>query len=106
MVTRRLVIDKRSYSTHYPVMLELDETLIDRNPLIKRRRFFHDPRFFEYNAADLPRALSILAKTSDYDPELIWRNIVRQAELRTLNTNAALHPQCFAGCAVETERPS
>jgi lipopolysaccharide biosynthesis protein len=83
-------LNKRSYSTHYPVMLELDETLIDRNPLIKRRRFFHDPRFFEYNAADLPRALSILAKTSDYDPELIWRNIVRQAELRTLNTNAAL----------------
>jgi lipopolysaccharide biosynthesis protein len=83
-------LNKRSYSTHYPVMLELDETLIDRNPLIKRRRFFHDPRFFEHNAADLPRALSILAETSDYSPELIWRNIVRQAELRTLNTNAAL----------------
>ena len=33
---------------------------------------------------------SILAKTSDYNPELIWRNAVRQAELRTLNTNAAL----------------
>ncbi len=83
-------LDKRSYGTHYPAMLDLDETLIDRNPLIKRRVFFHDPRLFEHYAADLPRALAILARTSDYDPELIWRNIVRQAELRTLNTNAAL----------------
>jgi lipopolysaccharide biosynthesis protein len=83
-------LDKRSYGTHYPMMLDLDETLIDRNPLIKRRAFFHDSRYFEQYAADLPRALSILAKTSDYNPELIWRNVVRQAELRTLNTNAAL----------------
>jgi lipopolysaccharide biosynthesis protein len=83
-------LDKRSYGTHYPTMLDLDETLIDRNPLIKRRVFFHDPRYFEHYAADLPRALSILAKTSGYNPELIWRNVVRQAELRTLNTNAAL----------------
>jgi lipopolysaccharide biosynthesis protein len=83
-------LNKRAYGSHYPAMLDLDEMLIDRNPLIKRRAFFHDPRFFEHYGADLPRALSILAKTSDYNPELIWRNAVRQAELRTLNTNAAL----------------
>jgi lipopolysaccharide biosynthesis protein len=83
-------LNKRDYGTHYPAMLDLDETLIDRNPLIKRRAFFHDPRFFEHFGADLPRALDILAKTSNYDPELIWRNAVRQAELRTLNTNAGL----------------
>src|SRR6202042_455302 len=81
---------KRAYSTHYPAMLELDQTLIDRNPLVKRRSFFHEPRYPENYAADLPRALDILARTSDYDPELIWRNAVRQAELRTLNTNAGL----------------
>jgi lipopolysaccharide biosynthesis protein len=83
-------LNKRSYGSHYPAMLDLDETLIDRNPLVKRRAFFHDPRFFERYGGDLPRALSILSKTSDYAPELIWRNAVRQAELRTLNTNAAL----------------
>jgi lipopolysaccharide biosynthesis protein len=88
--TASCYLNKRSYGSHYPLMMELDETLIDRNPLIKRRAFFHDPRFFEGFGCDLPRALSILAKTSDYDPELIWRNVVRQAELRTLNTNAAL----------------
>jgi lipopolysaccharide biosynthesis protein len=83
-------LDKREYSTHYPAMLELDQTLIDRNPLVKRRSFFHEPRYPETYAADLPRALDILAKTSDYNPELIWRNAIRQAELRTLNTNAGL----------------
>jgi rhamnosyltransferase len=31
-----------------------------------------------------------MARTSTYDPALIWRNIVRTAELRKLNTNAAL----------------
>jgi lipopolysaccharide biosynthesis protein len=83
-------LNKRSYGSPYPLVFDLDETLIDRNPLIKRRNFFHDPTPFEHNGVDLPRALSILARTSDYDPELIWRNAVRHAELRTLNTNAAL----------------
>ena len=88
--TASCYLNKHLYSTHYPAFLELDQTLIDRNPLIKRRPFFHDPRFAEAYAADLPRALDILAKTSDYNPEMIWRNAVRQAELRTLNTNAGL----------------
>jgi rhamnosyltransferase len=71
-------------------MLDIDETILDRNPLIKRRSFFHDPRFPEAYAADLPRALRIIAEKSDYNPELIWRNVVRKAELRILNTNAGL----------------
>jgi rhamnosyltransferase len=83
-------LDCRKYGTHYPAMLDIDETLIDRNPLLKRRAFFHDPRFLEHYAGDLPRALHILEQTSDYDRSLIWRNVVRSAELRTLNTNAAL----------------
>ena len=44
----------------------------------------------EHYAADLPRALRVIAETSDYDLSMVWRNIVRSAELRTLNTNAAL----------------
>ena len=83
-------LDCRKYGTHDPAMLDIDETLIDRNPLLKRRALFHDPRFPENYAGDLPRALHILEQTSDYDRSLIWRNIVRAAELRTLNTNAAL----------------
>lgn len=38
----------------------------------------------------MPRALQILEDTSSYDQSLIWRNITRQAQLRTLNTNAGL----------------
>lgn len=83
-------LDCRKYGTHYPAMLDIDETMIDRNPLLKRRAFFHDPRFLEHYAADLPRALEVMERTSDYDRSLIWRNVVRSAELRTLNTNAAL----------------
>ena len=83
-------LDCRKYSTHYPALLNLDEMLIDRNPLLERRAFFQDPRFLEYFAADLPRTLQVMDRTSTYDPALIWHNIVRTAELRTLNTNAAL----------------
>jgi len=83
-------LDCRKYSTHYPALLDIDEMLIDRNPLLERRAFFQDPRFLEYYAADLPRTLQVMARTSAYDPALIWHNIVRTAELRTLNTNAAL----------------
>ena len=83
-------LDCEKYGSHYPAILSIDETLIDRNPLLKRRAFFHDPRFLEHYAADLPRALRILHETSDYDPSLIWRNVTRSAELRTLNTNAGL----------------
>ena len=83
-------LDCERYGTHYPAILDIDEMMIDRNPLVKRYAFFHDPRFLERYATDLPRALRVLAQTSDYDLSMIWRNIVRSAELRTLNTNAAL----------------
>lgn len=83
-------LDCRKYGSHHPALHDVDEMLIDRNPLLERRAFFHDPHFLECFAADLPRALRILDRTSAYDPALIWRNIVRVTELRTLNTNAAL----------------
>jgi lipopolysaccharide biosynthesis protein len=83
-------LDCSRYGTHDPALLEIDETLIDRNPLIERSAFIHDPRLLEHHASDLPRALQILEHSSTYDRSLIWRNVVRSAELRTLNTNAAL----------------
>lgn len=83
-------LDCQKYGTQYPAMLDVDETLIDRNPLLKRRVLFNDPRHLEQYSADVPRALEIVRKTSNYDRSLIWRNAVRSAELRHLNTNAAL----------------
>ena len=83
-------LDGRKYDTHYPALLDIPETLRDRNPLLKRRAFFEDPRNLERHAADLPLALQIVRETSDYDLSLIWRNVARTAQLRYLNTNAAL----------------
>ena len=36
-------LDCEKYSTHQPAILDLDETLTDRNPLVNRRAFLHDP---------------------------------------------------------------
>jgi lipopolysaccharide biosynthesis protein len=83
-------LDSDKYGTHDPAMLDIDETVLDRNPLLIRRAFFDDPMHIERYGTDLPRALRIIKQSSDYDPELIWRNIVRSAELRNLNANAAL----------------
>jgi rhamnosyltransferase len=83
-------LDCSKYGTPYPAIYDIDETVADRNPILKRRAFFNDPRVLEHNAVDLPRALSILEQTSSYDRTMIWKNIVRSSELRTLNTNAAL----------------
>ncbi|MDV2449659.1 rhamnan synthesis F family protein [Xanthomonas hortorum] len=83
-------LDSEKYGNVYPALLDIDETLIDRNPLLKRRLFFQEPSHLERHSVDLPRALQIIQKTSNYDPNLIWRNAVRGAELRTITTNAGL----------------
>ncbi|TPJ28389.1 rhamnan synthesis F family protein [Mesorhizobium sp. B2-7-2] len=74
----------------YPAFIDVDESLLRRSPILKRRLFFHDPMFLEQNAVDLPRALRIIEETSDYPVEQIWTNILRTATLGTLITNASL----------------
>ncbi|SFS07874.1 rhamnosyltransferase [Dyella sp. OK004] len=83
-------LDCTKYGTLHPAIDDIDETIIDRNPILKRHALFSDPRTLEHNAVDLPRALRVIEDTSDYDRSMIWKNIVRSADLRTLNTNAAL----------------
>lgn len=83
-------LNTRDYGAAYPLMMAVDEVCKDRSPLLKRRLFFHAPEYFEEHGTDLPRALRILSQSSDYDPALIWKNIVRHSRLRDLNTNAAL----------------
>ncbi|WP_232820892.1 rhamnan synthesis F family protein [Dyella sp. C11] len=83
-------LDCTKYGTRLPALYDIDETLIDRNPLLRRDAFLSDPRVIEHNAVDLPRALGVIAGTSTYDQALIWKNAVRSAELRMLNANAAL----------------
>lgn len=83
-------LDAEKYGTSYPAMFDIDETIRDRNPFIKRQAFIGNPVLMERYAADLPRALSLLESSSCYDQSLIWRNVIRHGELRTINTNAAL----------------
>lgn len=83
-------LDCQKYGTPYPAIFDVDETIGDRSPLLKRRVFFNDPAVLEHNGADLPRALRVVAQSSTYDPALMWRNVTRAAQLRILNTNAAL----------------
>lgn len=82
--------DDHQYSSKYPCFINVDETLERRCPILKRRIFFHDPLFHEAHGIDLPHALRIMRETSDYDESLIWHNIIRTADLRTLNTTAGL----------------
>lgn len=82
--------DENQYGSKYPCFINVDESLERRNPILKRRIFFHDSIFIEANAIDLPRALRIMRETSKYDEGMIWQNILRSSDLRTLNTNAAL----------------
>jgi lipopolysaccharide biosynthesis protein len=83
-------IDDRHYGSHHPCFINIDETIRDRCPILKRRPFFYDHNFLEEHAIDLPRAIRLVRENSDYDEQLIWKSIVRSCDLRTLNTNAAL----------------
>lgn len=83
-------IEAEKYGTKYPALFDVDETIRDRNPFILRRAFTDEPGLMERYAADLPRALRILGESSAYDQALIWGNVVRRGELRSINTNAAL----------------
>ncbi|MBP1881551.1 rhamnan synthesis F family protein [Agrobacterium rubi] len=93
------------YPSPYPCFINVDQSLERRCPILKRRVFFHDSSFLEQNAVDLPRALRIMRETSDYDEGFIWKNILRSANLRTLNTNAGL-TKVFPQAGLENFDPS
>ncbi|TXR50871.1 rhamnan synthesis F family protein [Phyllobacterium endophyticum] len=83
-------VDPAEYGSPYPVFIDIAEAMAKRCPILKRRLFFHDPLFHEFNAIDLPRAMRLIEQESDYDQSLIWKNIVRTTHPRTLNTTASL----------------
>ncbi|KAA3451477.1 hypothetical protein C7I87_06695 [Mesorhizobium sp. SARCC-RB16n] len=83
-------VDPADYKTPYPVFMEVDRTIEQRSPILKKRLFFHDTLFLERGAINLPRALELIKKHSDYDLDLIWRSVGRLSKPRTLNNNAAL----------------
>jgi lipopolysaccharide biosynthesis protein len=82
-----LYMDPLSFDTDHPVFLEIERTVEQRCPILKRRPLFHDPLYLEKEAIDLRRAMDLIRENSDYDPSLIWKNMLRTTPLRTLYTN-------------------
>lgn len=77
------------YPTIHPVFESAVLMLDDRCPILKRRMFFHEPTYLERNAI-LGRRVMEKVATTDYPVDLIWRNVVRSAEPRTLYTNMSM----------------
>jgi lipopolysaccharide biosynthesis protein len=78
-----------AYPADHPIFDNVQLMLEDRCPIVKRRLFFHEPAYLDRNAIIGRRVMSKLA-TTDYPLDLIWRNVVRSAEPRTLYTNLAM----------------
>lgn len=83
-------VDNNKYTTTYPLFEEVDQVIADGCPIIKRRSFFTDPIMADQKAIDLPRAVKTIQSNTAYNLDLIWKNIVRSAEPRVIQTNAAL----------------
>jgi len=89
------------YASNYPTFVEVKDTLKNRCPVLKRRLFFHDPLFLDAHCIDLKEALDYIEGSSEYDLNLIWKNIVRSTEPRYLLTNAQ-HHKVFPDVAEKT----
>ncbi|MER9196493.1 hypothetical protein NKJ26_02735 [Mesorhizobium sp. M0152] len=82
--------DPDKYGSPYPSFIDIEESIKDRLPILKRRLFFHDPVFHDAWAIILPNVLRRIEEHSTYDLSLVWKNIARTTQPRILNTNASL----------------
>ncbi|EUB83003.1 rhamnan synthesis F family protein [Pseudomonas sp. GM30] len=78
------------YPTEYSAFQSIELMFENRSPILKRRPFFHDPIFLEQNAMTLKGVMKKIEEDSDYDTSLIWKNVVRSTQPRTLHTNMDL----------------
>ena len=84
-----VAFDPDRYPSIHPVFEDAVLMLEDRCPILKRRIFFHEPTYLERNAILGKRVMERVADT-DYPIDLIWQNVVRSAEPRTLYTNMSM----------------
>ncbi|OXC77914.1 rhamnan synthesis F family protein [Caballeronia sordidicola] len=80
-------LDPEDYPTQYATFQSIEQTIENRSPIFKRRLFFHDPLFLEQNAVLLKNAIRLVEQNSDYDTELIWKNVARTTPPRILYSN-------------------
>lgn len=84
-----VAFDPAQYPSDNPVFDSAVLLLGDRCPIVKRRIFFHEPTYLDRNAILGKRVMERVAD-SGYPVDLIWRNVVRSAEPRTLYTNMSM----------------
>lgn len=83
-------LDPFKYPTREAFYLNIDKVIEDRCPILKRRVFLNDPIHDDVWCVNNRKALDFIQKNSDYNFKLIWDNILRTTELRTVVTNAEL----------------
>ena len=81
-----VVFDPDGYPSSSAIFENAQLMLRDRCPILKRRLFFHESSYLERKGIIGKLLMEELERT-DYPVELIWRNVVRSAEPRTLYTN-------------------
>lgn len=77
------------YPTEHPALFNADLLLADGCPLIKRRPFFHYPPFLDRHAVIGRRTVAEITRYG-YPIELMWRNLARNVQPKTLNTDAGM----------------
>lgn len=78
------------YPDDHPIFENFDLLLDDRCPIVKRRIFFHESTYLERHAIIAKRLMQQLETETQYPTDLIWRNVVRTVEPRTLYTNLSM----------------
>ncbi|MGB8382787.1 MAG: rhamnan synthesis F family protein, partial [Dermatophilaceae bacterium] len=94
-----------NYPSDHPLFENITLLLADRCPIIKRRIFFHEPTYLDHKAIIARRAMELIEKT-DYPVDLIWRNVVRSVEPRTLYTNLSMLSVLPDGKHAEVTEPA
>ncbi|MGO2745904.1 rhamnan synthesis F family protein [Microbacterium sp.] len=77
------------YPTEHPALFNPDLLIADGCPLVKRRPFFHYPPFLDRHAVTGRRVISDIAGYG-YPIELMWSNLARNVQPKTLNTDAGM----------------
>lgn len=77
------------YPTEHPALFNADLLLADGCPLVKRRPFFHYPPFLDRHAVIGRRTAAEIAQYG-YPIELMWSNLAKNVQPKTLNTDAGM----------------
>jgi lipopolysaccharide biosynthesis protein len=80
---------EKNYPSNHPALENADLLMDDGCPVLKRRPFFHYPPFLDRHAI-IGRWVAERAEHYGYPMELMWRDLVRHSEPKTLNTDASM----------------